>query len=204
MSVSTEFLATALVVVLVPGTGVIYTVSTDLFAGRRASLFAALGGTVGIAPHLAAAILGLSAIVHQSAEVFQLLKYAGVAYLLYLAWGMWRSTGALALHAPAGSRSGISVVGRGVLINLLNPKLTIFFFAFLPQFITSGSSETGQMAGLGAIFMAITLVVFVVYGALASKVRDRVVRSSTAMQRLQRGFAGLFAALGFRLALQER
>ncbi len=204
MSVSTEFLATALVVALVPGTGVIYTVSAGLFVGRRASFLAALGGTLGIVPHLAAAILGLSALVHTGAEVFQVLKFAGVAYLLYLAWSMWRSTGAFTLRAPSGSRIGRAVVARGALINLLNPKLTIFFFAFLPQFITRGTSPTAQLAVLGGVFMAVTLAVFVVYGTLASTVRDRVVGSPTVVRRLQRGFAGVFAALGLRLAFQDR
>ena len=203
MTVSREFVLTALVVALVPGTGVLYTVSTGLFLGRRASVFAALGGTVGIVPHIAAAVLGLSALVHTSARVFQALKLAGVAYLLYLAWGMWRSTGVLRLQDP-GTRPGGSIVLRGALLNLLNPKLTIFFFAFLPQFLDPGAPAAAHMVLLGAVFMAVTLAVFVVYGALASLLRERVVGSPTVVQRLQRSFAAAFAALGLRLALQER
>ena len=204
MSVSTEFLVTALVVVLVPGTGVIYTVSTGLFAGRRASVLAAVGSTLGIVPHLAAATLGLSAVLHAGAEAFQVLRLAGVAYLLWLAWGMWWATGAFSLRDEGqAARSDRAVVVRGAAINLLNPKLTIFFFAFLPQFLTTGSSTTLQMVGLSAIFMAMTLAVFLVYGALASQVRDRVVGSPTAIRRLQRGFAGVFAVAGLRLAVDD-
>ena len=204
MFVSTEFLVTALVVVVVPGTGVIYTVSSGLFRGRRASVFAAVGCTLGIVPHLAASILGLSALMQMSAEVFQLLKFAGVAYLLYLAWGMWRSTGSLTFGEQGGSGGSGAIAIRGTLINLLNPKLTIFFFAFLPQFLDSGRSATGQMLLLSAVFMAMTLVVFVLYGLLASKLRDRVAGSPRVVERLQRWFAGVFALLGARLALQER
>jgi threonine/homoserine/homoserine lactone efflux protein len=204
MFVSYEFLLTAFVVALVPGTGVVYTVSAGLFVGRRASACAALGGTVGIVPHLAAAVLGLSAVMQASAEVFQIVKYAGVGYLLYLAWGMWRSTGSFALRAPARLPTGREVVVRGVLINLLNPKLTIFFFAFLPPFLTSRSSTSLQMVELGAVFMAVTLVVFLAYGGLAGLVRDRVVGSPVVLRRLQRASAGVFALLGVRLALADR
>jgi threonine/homoserine/homoserine lactone efflux protein len=136
--------------------------------------------------------------------VFQLLRWAGVAYLLYLAWGMWRATGALSFRAPVESRTARQLVVRGALINLLNPKLTLFFFAFLPQFIDTGPSTTVQMAWLGAAFMLVTFVVFVGYGLLASTVRDRVIGSPTAVQRLQRSFAAIFAVLGLRLALDDR
>ena len=201
---STEFLVTALVVTLIPGTGVIYTVSTGLFVGRRASVWSCVGNTLGIVPHLAAAIFGLSAVMNSTARVFQVLRLAGVAYLLYLAWGMWRATGALSFRAPAETRSPRQIVVRGMLINLLNPKLTLFFFAFLPQFIDPGSSATPQMIWLGAVFMLVTFVVFVGYGTLASTVRDRVVDSPTMVQRLQRSFATVFALLGLRLALDDR
>ena len=204
MSVSAQFLFTAFIVALVPGTGVIHTVSTGLFAGRRASAFASLGGALGIVPHLAAAMLGLSAVMQTSAEVFQILKFAGAVYLLYLAWGMWRSTGSLTLRAPTGDRTSREIVARAVFINLLNPKLTIFFFAFLPQFLTSGSSTSLQMAALGAVFMAVTLLVFLAYGVLASLFRDRVVGSPVVLRRLQRGSAGVFALLGIRLAFEDR
>ena len=198
--VTGEFLLTALVIVLIPGTGVVYTVSTGLFAGRRASGWAAVGSTLGIVPHLAFAVLGLSAVVHASARLYETVKWAGVLYLLWLAWAMWRDTGAVSLRSGDEARSAGSIVARGAAINLLNPKLTVFFFAFLPQF----STATGDMLLLGGIFMAMTLAVFVVYGLLAGAVRERVVGSPALVQRLQRGFAGVFAVLGLRLAVQER
>jgi threonine/homoserine/homoserine lactone efflux protein len=202
---STEFLLTSLVVVLVPGTGVIYTVSTGLFLGWRASIAAAVGCTAGIIPHLTASILGLAAILHMSALAFQAVKYAGVIYLLYLAWSMWRETGALQFDAPASKKTLRQIITRGFLINILNPKLSIFFLAFLPLFVSpQAASPTGQMLLLSAVFMAMTLVIFILYGLLADAVRRYVVDSPRVVVRMQRSFAIVFAALGVKLALTEQ
>lgn len=201
---STEFILTSLVVVLVPGTGVIYTVSTGLFRGARASMAAAVGCTAGIIPHLTASILGLAAILHVSALAFQALKYAGVVYLLYLAWSMWREAGALQLDATSARRGIRQIITRGFLINILNPKLSIFFLAFLPLFVSArAASPTVQMLMLSAVFMAMTLVIFILYGLLADAVRRQVVDSPRVTTWLQRSFAGVFAALGIKLALTE-
>lgn len=201
---STEFLLTSLVVVLIPGTGVIYTVSTGLFMGRRASMAAAVGCTAGILPHLTASILGLAAILHMSALAFQAVKYAGVVYLLYLAWSTWRETGVLQFDAPSNRKEVRQIIARGFLINILNPKLSIFFLAFLPLFVSpQAASPTLQMLVLSAIFMAMTLVIFILYGLLADAVRRHVVGSPKVVVWTQRSFAAVFAALGVRLALAE-
>ena len=202
---SIEFVVTALIVVVAPGTGVIYTLANGLTLGRRASIYAAFGCTLGIVPHIAASILGLAAIVHTSALAFQALKYAGVAYLLYLAWSAWRETGALSVTGALRERRMAPVLRRGVTINLLNPKLSIFFLAFLPQFIDAdGGNTTAQMVVLGTAFMALTLVVFVGYGLLAAYARAYVIEQPTVMTVLRRSFAVAFAGLGARLALAER
>ena len=202
---SIEFVVTALIVVVAPGTGVIYTLANGLTLGRRASIYAAFGCTLGIVPHIAASILGLAAIVHTSALAFQALKYAGVAYLLYLAWSAWRETGALSVTGALRERRMAPVLRRGVTINLLNPKLSIFFLAFLPQFIVAdGGNTTAQMVALGTAFMALTLVVFVGYGLLAAYARAYVIEQPTVMTVLRRSFAVAFAGLGARLALAER
>lgn len=200
----TDFLLTSLVVVLIPGTGVIYTISTGLFRGWRASIAAAFGCTTGILPHLSSSILGLSAILHMSSLAFQLVKYAGVTYLLYLAWSMWRETGALQFNAADGRKGLLQIAVRGFLINILNPKLSLFFLAFLPLFVSPhAASPTVQLIMLSGIFMAMTLVVFILYGILASGVRRYVDRSPRIILRLQRSFAVIFAALGAKLALTE-
>jgi len=205
--VSLDFLVTSLVVVLVPGPGVVYTVSTALLRGARAGVLASLGCTAGIVPHLLASIFGLAALLHVSAVAFHTLRWAGVAYLLYLAWTMWRQGDALALDAnPAEPASTRTIATKGFLMNILNPKLSIFFLAFLPQFVAPGdaSSPLPQMLVLSGIFMLMTFVVFVVYAVLAHRLRTHVIGSRRVQRWMQRGFAAAFAALGINLALSGR
>ncbi|KAA9007065.1 LysE family translocator [Histidinibacterium aquaticum] len=202
--ISTQFLVTALVVVLAPGTGVLYTLAIGLGRGRRAAAWAALGCTLGILPHLAAAILGLAALLHTSALAFTMLKWAGVAYLLYLASQALRSGGALALEEDRTAEEGWRTARRGTLINVLNPKLSIFFLALLPPFLSGDpATATAEMIGLGAVFMALTFAVFLLYGAFAALARDRLLASRRAMTWLNRTFAAAFAALAGRLALER-
>ena len=202
---SVEFLITTLVVVATPGTGVLYTVAAGLARGARASVIAAVGCTLGTLPHVLAAITGLAALLHTSAVAFQIVKYAGVAYLLYMAWNTIRDTGALAVEAETSPRSARQVIVSGVLVNILNPKLTIFFLAFLPQFIAPGSTNVlGSMLWLSAIFMAVTFAVFVGYGLFAAAVRDHVISRPRVLTWVRRVFGGAFVALGARLAFAQR
>jgi threonine/homoserine/homoserine lactone efflux protein len=201
---SVEFWLTALIVTVTPGTGVLFTVSAGIVRGRKASVAAAVGCTLGIVPHLAAAIFGAAALLRASGLAFEVLKYAGVAYLLFLAWRTLRETGELTV-AEAPTRSATRIITSAVLVNLLNPKLTLFFFALLPQFVESPRhGATWQMLELGGSFMAVTLIVFVIYGRLAVAARDRVLSRPRFMTWLRRAFAGSFAVLGAKLALTER
>lgn len=200
-----DFLLTSLIVVLIPGSGVILTISTALVAGKRASLFTAIGCTAGIVPHLLASTLGLSAILHTSALAFQGLKFAGVAYLLYLAYATWRDRSAFAVDNNALSHSAGALVLKACLLNILNPKLTIFFLAFLPQFIAhDGSDPIPQMMLLSGVFMAMTFFVFVLYGLLANLFRTAVIESPKVQGWLRRSFAASFAGLGLNLAFAQR
>ena len=204
---SVEFLLTTLIVVATPGTGVLYTLAAGLSRGGRASVVAAFGCTLGIVPHMVAAITGLAALLHTSALAFQILKYLGVAYLLYMAWSTLREQGALSVEddREQAPRSARRVVLSGVLINILNPKLTIFFFAFLPQFVGTGAGSTlVRMLELSAVFMLVTFVVFAAYGLFAAAVRTHVVSRPSVMAWMRRVFAGAFVALGARLALTSR
>ncbi|WP_299621103.1 LysE family translocator [uncultured Tateyamaria sp.] len=201
---SVQFLLTALVVVIAPGTGVIYTLALGLGQGRRAALWAALGCTFGIVPHLAAATLGLAAILYTSAVLFNIVKFAGVAYLLYLAWGSLRSGGALAISSEHKAEAGWRIARRGALINILNPKLSIFFLALLPPFLSgNAATATLEMTAMGAVFMVMTFVVFVLYGSFAAAARQWVLGSDRVMRWLSRSFAAIFAALAGRLALER-
>jgi len=202
---SLAFLLTSLIVVVSPGTGVLYTLAAALTKGSRASIAAAFGCTLGILPAMLAAMLGLAAVLHTSALAFAALKWCGVIYLLYMAWQTLREKGALAVDTKVEARSNARVVVTGFLINILNPKLSIFFLAFLPQFISADDDHPlARMLELSAAFMAMTFAVFVLYGLFAASVRDRVISRPKVMRWLRRAFAGGFAVLGAKLAFAER
>lgn len=202
---SLDFLLTSMIVVASPGTGVLYTVSAGLARGGRASIVAAFGCTLGIVPHMAAAILGLAALLYTSALAFQVVKYAGVAYLLYMAWSTLKEHGAVRVEAGQHVPSDLGVVVKAILINILNPKLSIFFVAFLPQFVhASDPQPLARMTGLSLVFMLLTFVVFVLYGLLAAAARDRVLARPRILDWIRRTFAAAFVALGAKLALADR
>lgn len=200
-----EFLITSLVVVISPGPGALLTVAAGLSGGARAAAVTALGCTLGIVPHLLAAVTGLAALLHASATAFDVLRYAGVAYLLYMGWATWRSPAALEVRADAPARSTRGRIAEAMLVNLLNPKLSLFFLTFLPQFIAPGETQPAErMAQLSLVFMAMTLVVFLGYGVFAARFRDQVLQRPSVLVWLRRGFAAAFVALGGKLALMQR
>ncbi|MDQ3307221.1 MAG: LysE family translocator [Actinomycetota bacterium] len=201
---SVEFLLTSLIIAATPGTGVLYTLAAGLARGARGSVVAAVGCTLGIVPHMAAAITGAAALLHTSAVAFGVLKYLGVAYLLYMAWSTLKDKGALAVEEDAPS-SARKVITSAILINILNPKLTIFFFAFLPQFVSPQEPQGFlRMLELSAVFMLITLVVFVVYGVFAAAMREQVITRPRVLAWIRRVFAGSFVALGAKLAFTRQ
>ena len=202
---SIEFLITSFIIVVSPGTGVLYTLATGLSRGARASVVAAFGCTLGIVPHMAAAIFGLAALLHTSALAFETFKYLGCAYLLYLAWSAWRERGALTVQPELSQRSAAQITVKAILVNVLNPKLAIFFLAFLPQFVRADEPHLiAHMVGLSAVFMLMTLLVFIVYGLFAAAVRDHVVSRPRVLAWMRRAFAGAFLGLGVKLALASR
>ena len=202
---SIEFLVTSFIIIVSPGTGVLYTLAIGLSRGSRASVVAAFGCTLGIVPHMAAAILGLAALLHTSALAFQTFKYVGVGYLLYMAWQALRERGTLKVEKEVGARSAAQLTVTAILINILNPKLSIFFLAFLPQFISVNESHPlPRMLILSGVFMLMTFVVFVGYGLFAASIRDHVITRPRVLTWMRRTFAAAFVALGARLAFSER
>ena len=200
-----EFFLTSIVVILLPGTGVIYTLTFGLARGWYASVAAAFGCTLGILPHIGASVIGIAALLHTSALAFQVFKFLGVAYLLYMAYGILQDKGTLDVSSGKPSESAIRIMSNGFLLNILNPKLSLFFLAFLPQFVpVSDENPTFYSIGLGALFMLMTFIVFVGYGAFASATRRYVISKPRVMLWLRCGFAGAFAGLGVKLALSER
>jgi threonine/homoserine/homoserine lactone efflux protein len=203
--VTVEFLITSLIVVAAPGTGVLFTLAAGLARGWRASAVAALGCTLGIIPHMAAAVSGLAALLHTSALAFEVIKYLGVAWLLYMAWSTLRQTGALTVETEQTPLAARQVILTGILVNVLNPKLSIFFFAFLPQFVPAGTpGALPLMVQMSAVFMGLTFVVFLGYGIFASAIRSQVISRPRVLTWMRRSFAAAFVALGAKLALTER
>jgi len=202
---SVAFLLTSLIVVASPGTGVLYTMAAGLSRGARASVIAAVGCTLGIVPHMVAAITGLAALLHTSAVAFQTLKYLGVTYLLLIAWRTLKEKGALKVETETAPRSAANVIVSAILVNILNPKLTIFFFAFLPQFVSARDPDAFvRMVGLSGIFMLLTLIIFIGYGIFAAAIRKHVISRPRVLTWMRRAFAGAFVALGARLAFADR
>ena len=203
---SVEFLLTSLVVVLIPGTGVLYTVSSSIGGGWRRGLFAAIGCTLGIVPHMLAAMLGLSAIMQAGSVVFEVVRYAGVIYLVFMGFSMIRDAGALPLDDGNASIDPMGpVVWRGILLNVLNPKLTVFFFAFLPQFLDASPGLLDpKLIGLGGIFMLMTLVVFAVYALASAAIRDLVLAAPVARRWIERALGALLVGFAARLAITDR
>ena len=201
---SAAFLLTALIIVATPGTGALYTISAGLTRGARAGLVAAVGCTLGIVPHLVAATTGTAALLRASGEAFEIVKFAGVAYLLYMAVATWRDRSPLVVD-ERGERSAARIVSSGVLMNLLNPKLTIFFFAFLPQFVPPHSHhELASLLELSGVFMAMTLIVFALYGVFAAAMRRHVIDRPRVVRRMRQTFAVSFVGLSAKLALTHR
>ena len=202
---SIEFLVTSLVIVISPGTGVLYTLGAGLCRGARGGVLAAFSCTLGIVPHLAAVLLGVAAILHTSAVLFSAVKYAGMAYLLYMAWQCLNDNGIVAISEGKDTRPRSRVIIEGILVNLLNPKLTIFFVAFLPQFIRPDDpNPLMTMSMLSGVFMLMTFIVFCGYGIFAAAMRSHVIGNAGVIKWMQRGFAASFGLLAARLAVTEK
>lgn len=202
---SIAFLLTTLVIVATPGTGAVYSIAAGISRGRRAGVIAASGCTLGVIPHMIAAITGLAAILNASAIAFETIKWLGIAYLLFLAWQTMRDKSLIQADESVAPLSSWRVIRTAVLINVLYPKLTIFFFAFLPQFVPAQTPNgTWQMVGLSLVFMALTFVVFALYGVFAATMRAQVLGRPRVMTWLRRSFAATYVLLAGRLALETR
>jgi threonine/homoserine/homoserine lactone efflux protein len=203
-SMTLDFLLTTLIIVATPGTGALYTLAAALGGGRRNALIAAFGCTLGIVPHMLAAALGLAALVAAEPRLFELIRYAGIAYLIWMAIGLWRS-GLVQEQAAEPHREAWRIIRKAVLINLLNPKLSLFFLAFLPQFVDqSNPAPLATMAALSLVFMVVTFVVFALYGLAAAAMRHGLVERPHRMRIVNRLLAGGFLLMAGKLALAER
>ena len=197
-----DFWVTSLLIIMSPGTGAIITLSAGLRQGTRSAIIAAVGCTLGVVPHMLAAITGLATLLHTSPLLFSLVKYTGVTYLLFMAWQTLRDKGLLSVGCLGLALSYRALIQQAVVANLLNPKLSLFFLAFLPQFITTRDEHpTQSMLILSAIFAAMTFTVFSLYGIFASGVSNRVLGNRRVMTGIRWAVALAFTAVGIRLAM---
>lgn len=198
---SIEYLLTAFIVCLAPGIGVVYTLSSTLGGGLRAGFWASLGCTIATVVHMIVAMAGLASVLYASAALFQAIKFAGVAYLMWMAWAVLKDRGGLSVR-PGKPDSSVGLVRRGILLNILNPKLPLFFVAFIPQFMPAGSGPA-DLLELGFGFTVMTFAVFMGYAVIAATGRQRMLDSKRTMDWFRRVFALSFVALGLKLASEN-
>ena len=198
------FLITSLIIILMPGTGVVYTISTGIMNGRHKSIIAAFGCTLGIVPHLCVSISLTSMLMQMNNTVFMIMRYVGAAYLIYMGVGMILSKDRIQFQEETETEGALTIIRRGILINLLNPKLTLFFFSFLPQYVrgTEGAFVI-QSVVLGIAFMIMTFVVFAIYGLLSGTARGWISGSEKRISVLQRIFGTVFIGFALKLALEN-
>jgi len=195
------FVTGAAILLAIPGPAIMYIVSRSIGQGRAAGLVSAGGIATGTLFHVAAATLGLSALLASSALAFQFVKYVGAAYLIYLGIRTLRSTGAQLVESVAVERKLARIYGQGVLVNVLNPKTALFFLAFLPQFIdTSRGHATLQIAELGVLFALMGWFSDSLWALAAGSLAEHL-RRSDRLRRAQRNVSGgALIALGLASA----
>ena len=200
------YVAASLALIATPGQDMIYVITRSLAQGRFAGLCSAVGVCLGILVHTALAALGVGAILQASESLFVLLKLAGAAYLVYLGLRMVLSRRAATLEIAARvPLAPLSLVWQGVLSNVTNPKIVLFFFAFLPQFVSPASAHpTRDLIFLGVLYAALALPIKISVGLAAGSVSERVLQSSTAFKWMNRIGATVLIALGLRLAGTDR
>lgn len=199
--ISFEFLVTSLIIVLIPGPGVVFTVSVALFKSRFESIIAAFGCTLGTVPHLLVSILSLLALFSLDSIFFEVVKYLGIAYLIYLSFSLFKDKGILKIEDKNIASNNYEIVLKAIMINLLNPKLSIFFLSFLPQFISSDTNTLlTDILVLSLIFMLMTFIVFVMYAVFARVMKNKIFKSKENLKIIQKVFALVFAIFAFKLA----
>jgi len=198
------FLGASVALSLAPGPDNIFVLTQGIARGRKAAIITALGMCSGVSVHTTAAAFGISALFYSSIVAFNIIKYAGALYLLYLAFKTLAARSAISL-AKADDRSGFALFRRGFIMNVLNPKVAMFFLAFLPQFISPGTSHfTLHMLLLGFIFMLQAIIVFCMIGYFSGSIGNLILTRPRIGKYLDFLTAGIFISLGIRLALAER
>ncbi len=198
------FLGASVALTLAPGPDNIFVMTQGIARGRKPAIVTALGMCSGISVHTTAAAFGISAVFYSSVIAFNVVKYAGAAYLIFLAWKTLKDRSAIRL-ALADDRAATALFKRGFIMNVLNPKVAMFFLAFLPQFVTPGTGHFPlQMLFLGFVFMAQAVVIFCLIGYFSGSIGSFLLSRPRIAKYFDWLTAGVFASLGVRLALAER
>lgn len=198
------FLGASIALTIAPGPDNIFVMTQGMARGRKPAIITALGMCSGISIHTIAAAFGISAVFYSSVIAFNVLKYAGAAYLLYLACRTLKERSAVSL-SPPDDKPVMALFKRGFIMNVLNPKVAMFFLAFLPQFVTPNTGYFPlQMLLLGAVFMVQAAIIFCLIGYFSGNIGSYILARPKIAKRFDWITAGVFTSLGVRLALAER
>ncbi len=199
------FLLASITLTLMPGPDIIFVTTLSMTKGGKKGFLTALGLCTGLFVHTAAAAIGISAIIYHSALAFQILKYAGALYLFYLAWQVLKSSNTVCVEQNHINQSCLSLYKRGILMNLLNPKVSVFFLAFLPQFVEPGAGAVSlQMIFLGGLFIIQALVVFGLISIMSGYLGEKLLHRTSRSQVVQWMEASVYATVGLRLVFMDR
>ncbi len=199
-----SFLGVAVLLTLMPGPDNIFVLAQSIAKGKKAGVSTALGLCTGLIVHITAATVGISAVIYQSAIAFNIVKYAGAAYLLWLAYKSFREkSDGLNLQAE-GSLNYRSLYKKGVIMNLLNPKVSLFFLAFLPQFIDYKDKVSEQMLIYGFIFLIQALLIFALISIFAEKAGQLLRKSPSLANKMNKLQGSLFALIGLNIAFSQK
>ncbi|MGE7665196.1 LysE family translocator [Ureibacillus composti] len=200
-----SFLGAAIVLTLMPGPDNLFTLTQSMAKGKNAGIYTTLGLCTGLLVHITAATIGISALIYQSAFAFTVVKYAGAAYLLFLAYKSFREKDSSFNLKHQDNLDYRSLYKKGVIMNLLNPKVSLFFLAFFPQFINyENGNVSAQMLGFGILFLIQTLVIFTLISIFAGKVGDLLRKNTSISKKMNMIQGTLFTLIGLKIAFSEK
>ncbi len=209
MEISTLFAflgGAAIILTIMPGPDNLFVLAQSITQDKKAGIATSLGLCTGLLVHISAAVLGISAIIYQSTIIFSIVKFAGAAYLLYLAWQSFRAKGDPPFTLQQqNTQAYIKLYKKGILMNILNPKVSLFFLALLPQFVNPSQGHVAfQMLILGIVFLIQALVLFSLFSIFAGKVRQVIIGKPAIAKRLNTIQGILFTFIGIQIAISKQ
>lgn len=199
------FIAVSMLLTIAPGPDILYVITQSITRGKRAGIATALGLSTGLIVHTTAAAFGVSAILQQSAIAFTILKYAGAIYLFFLAWKAFQEKEHLLSDKPVQNKGTGSLYRQGIYMNILNPKVGLFFLAFLPQFVNSNAGNSSeQMVLLGILFMLQTIIIFSTVATFAGIFSNKILSRPNIAKYINYVKCSVFALIGIKLVLTDR